>query len=72
MGHHKVTMTLGIYAHLFADDHSNAIVALGAMATPPMAEAGNVQRYGVRTVRPVIPDWGGRLPDSCLVTIARS
>jgi hypothetical protein len=34
MGHHKVTTTLGIYAHLFDDDHSTAMSALGAMATP--------------------------------------
>jgi hypothetical protein len=34
MGHSKVTTTRGIYAHLFADDHSNAMAALGAMAGP--------------------------------------
>jgi hypothetical protein len=41
MGHAKVTTTLGIYAHLFADDHADAMAALGAMATP-IVNAGNV------------------------------
>ena len=36
-GHSKVTTTLGIYAHLFADDHAAAMAALGAM------EAGTLQ-----------------------------
>lgn len=40
-GHSKVTTTLGIYAHLFADDHSAAMTALGAMAAPK-AKTGNV------------------------------
>jgi integrase len=40
-GHSKVTTTLGIYAHLFADDHAEAMAALGAMATPN-PKAGNV------------------------------
>jgi integrase len=42
MGHNKVTTTLGIYAHLFADDHSDAMAALGAMAAQPKAKASNV------------------------------
>jgi integrase len=33
MGHAKVTTTLGVYAHLFEDDHANAMAALGAMAS---------------------------------------
>lgn len=33
-GHSKVTTTLNIYAHLFEDDHSDAMAALGAMSTP--------------------------------------
>lgn len=33
-GHSKVTTTLNIYAHLFEDDHTDAMAALGAMATP--------------------------------------
>jgi integrase len=33
-GHSKVTTTLGIYAHLFEDDHADAMAALGAMNTP--------------------------------------
>jgi integrase len=40
-GHGKVTTTLGIYAHLFADDHADAMAALGAMGTPK-AKADNV------------------------------
>lgn len=39
MGHAKVTTTLSVYAHLFADDHSDAMAALGAMGQPV---AGNV------------------------------
>lgn len=31
MGHAKVTTTLSVYAHLFEDDHSDAMAALGAM-----------------------------------------
>jgi integrase len=34
MGHSKPATTLAIYAHLFADDHSDAMAALGAMAGP--------------------------------------
>lgn len=33
-GHSKVTTTLNIYAHLFTDDHSDAMAALGAMSNP--------------------------------------
>ena len=46
MGHNKVTTTLGIYAHLFADDHSDAMAALGAIAVPKR-RAGNVIRLRV-------------------------
>ncbi|MDV7088673.1 tyrosine-type recombinase/integrase [Rhodococcus opacus] len=38
MGHAKVTTTLGVYAHLFEDDHADAMAALGAMATPATGE----------------------------------
>ena len=38
-GHSKVTTTLNIYAHLFEDDHTDAMAALGAMS-PPTALAG--------------------------------
>lgn len=41
MGHAKVTTTLSVYAHLFADDHSDAMAALGAMGEP-VADTGNV------------------------------
>jgi hypothetical protein len=36
----EATTTLGIYAHLFADDHSDAMAALGAMGS--LAASGNV------------------------------
>jgi integrase len=39
MGHAKVTITLTVYAHLFEDDHADAMAALGAMgATTTLAE----------------------------------
>ncbi len=43
MGHNKLTTTLGIYAHLFEDDHTDAMAALGAM-TGPKPIATNVIR----------------------------
>jgi integrase len=46
MGHAKVTTTLGVYAHLYADDHSDAMAALGAMEAAPS--------YGPN----VVPLWG--------------
>jgi hypothetical protein len=42
MGHAKPTTTLSIYAHLFEDDHADAMAALGAMATAPKAYGSNV------------------------------
>nr|WP_235633115.1 hypothetical protein [Mycolicibacterium fluoranthenivorans] len=33
VGHSKVTTTLNIYAHLFEDDHTGDMAALGAMST---------------------------------------
>lgn len=41
MGHAKVTTTLTVYAHLFEDDHADAMGVLGAMAVP-IAQGGNV------------------------------
>ena len=35
MGHAKVTTTLAVYAHLYSDDHTDAMAALGAMETGP-------------------------------------
>lgn len=35
MGHLKVTTTLTIYTHLFADDHADAMAAMGAMQAEP-------------------------------------
>lgn len=46
MGHAKVTTTLGVYAHLYADDHTEAMAALGAMEAST-AHADNV-----------VPLWG--------------
>ncbi len=40
MGHNKVTTTLGIYAHLFDDDHAETMAALEAISRP--VEAPNV------------------------------
>ena len=40
MGHAKPTTTLSIYAHLFEDNHADAMAALGAMGS--LAESGNV------------------------------
>jgi hypothetical protein len=42
--HAKPTTTLTVYTHLFADDHSDAMAALGAMATPNAEAGGNVVR----------------------------
>ncbi len=43
MGHSKVTTTLGVYAHLFEDDHGDAMAALGAMGSQRTTNAlGNV------------------------------
>jgi integrase len=42
MGHAKVTTTLGVYAHLYADDHADAMAALGAMGN--LTPSGNVIR----------------------------
>ena len=41
MGHANVTTTLTVYTHLFADDHADAMAALGATVAPK-AEADNV------------------------------
>ena len=34
MGHSKVMTTLGVYAHLFVDDHAETMAALEAMSRP--------------------------------------
>jgi hypothetical protein len=46
MGQAKVTTTSGVYAHLFADDHTDAMAALNALETGPT--------YG----KNVVPLWG--------------
>ena len=45
-GHSKVTTTLGIYAHLFADDHSEAMAALDAMAAGPVDGDNVIRLWG--------------------------
>lgn len=45
VGHNKVTTTSGIYAHLVADVHADAMAALGAMAGPEPS-ATNLVRLG--------------------------
>ena len=43
--HSKVTTTLGVYAHLFEDDHGDAMAALGAMGSP-MQSDNVIQLHG--------------------------
>ena len=42
MGHSKPSTTETVYAHLLADDHADAMAALGAMAEPPTGYGENV------------------------------
>ncbi|WP_068275545.1 tyrosine-type recombinase/integrase [Aldersonia kunmingensis] len=44
-GHARVTTTLSVYAHLFEDDHTDAMAALGAMG-PPTIGANVVRLRG--------------------------
>ena len=37
MGHANTNVTLGVYAHLFQDDHADAMAALGALGTSQSA-----------------------------------
>ena len=46
MGHAKVTTTLGIYTHLFADDHSETMAALEAMSRPAAPNVVPMRRHG--------------------------
>ena len=46
MGHAKVTTTLGIYTHLFADDHSETMAALEAMSRPASPNVVPLRRRG--------------------------
>lgn len=41
MGHANPSITLGIYAHLFEENHEPAMTALGAMSAPITGQ-GNV------------------------------
>ena len=45
MGHSKVPTALGVYAHLFEDDHGDAMAALGAMGSP-MQSNNVIQLHG--------------------------
>ena len=46
MGHSKVTTTLGIYTHLFQDDHSDAMEALAALSRPAAANVVPIRKRG--------------------------
>jgi integrase len=46
MGHAKVTTTLGVYAHLFADDHSDAMTVLAALSRPASPNVVPMRRRG--------------------------
>jgi hypothetical protein len=46
MGHAKVTTTLGVYAHLYADDFADAMAALGAMEAEPSHGTNVVPLWG--------------------------
>ncbi len=46
MGHSKVTTTLGIYTHLFQDDHSDAMTALAALSSPASPNVVPIRRRG--------------------------
>ncbi len=46
MGHAKVATTLGVYAHLYEDDHADAMTALAALEAEP--------NYGEN----IVPLWG--------------
>lgn len=46
MGHAKPSTTETIYAHLLADDHSDAMAALGAMGGEPTAAENVVPLWG--------------------------
>jgi integrase len=49
MGHAKVTTTLGIFAHLFEDNHADVMAALGVMSRPPnTANVVEMSRYAGR------------------------
>jgi integrase len=46
MGHAKVTTTLEVYAHLYADDFADAMAALGAMEATPEHSPNVVPLWG--------------------------
>jgi integrase len=46
MGHAKPSTTETVYAHLLADDHSDAMAALGAMGAEPSAAENVVPLWG--------------------------
>ena len=46
MGHAKVTTTLAIYTHLFADDHTETMAALEAMSRPVTPNVVPIRRRG--------------------------
>jgi hypothetical protein len=46
VGQGKVTTTLGVYAHLYADDHADAMTALGAIEAGPSYTENVVPLWG--------------------------
>lgn len=46
MGHSKVTTTLTIYSHLFPSDHTDAMMALSALAAPIAPNVVPMRRRG--------------------------
>jgi hypothetical protein len=44
--HAKVTTTLAIYTHLFADDHAETMAALEAMSLPVAPNVVPIRRRG--------------------------
>lgn len=46
MGHANTNVTLGVYSHLFEDDHTDAMAALGAMGQPTLADNVVPMRVG--------------------------
>lgn len=49
MGHAKVTTTLAVYAHLFEDDHADAMARLAAMGQPAVRQPDNVMSIRLGT-----------------------
>jgi len=64
MGYAKVTTTLTVCAHLFEDDHADAMAALGSMATPRGRQRTWCRSVGARRGQP--HTGGSGTPHNCL------